>query len=137
MSLLLPYPKGIGVSATIENMKYQNTNIELKIKELLERYNIEFKRNFHLYDSILKKHRFYDFQIKGTTILIESDGDYWHSLPHNIVNDKYKDGLAITNNYKLLRFKEKDIMAKTFEDIFIPLLTENIKLHKRIALAGG
>lgn len=129
ITLIKKYGKTLQELAA-DGWKNKNTNIELKIKSLLEKYNIGFRRNFHIYDRTLKNHRFYDFQIDGTSLLIEADGDYWHSLPHNIINDKYKDRLANCHNFILLRFKERDIMSNTFEDIFISILNENIKLYK-------
>ena len=41
-------------------------------------------------------------------LLIEFDGDYWHSTEEAIKNDKYKDELAHRNNYIIFRVKEKN-----------------------------
>ena len=55
--------------------------------------------------------KIYDF-ILNDSLLIEFDGDYWHSLEKNIKNDKIKDQIALENGYKIFRVKEskaKDI----------------------------
>lgn len=65
--------------------------------------------------------KFFDFHIKGTNILIEFDGDYWHCNPDKyptgpedktqvnaVLNDKYKNKLAAANGYKLIRIWESE-----------------------------
>lgn len=67
-------------------------------------------------------YKYYDFIIKGTNILIEFDGDYFHANPtiykdpnklnkmqkKNRLNDNFKNSLALANGYKLFRFWESD-----------------------------
>ena len=58
----------------------------------------------------------------GKKILIEVDGDYWHCNPNgkfpqpiyeaqkaNLIQDKVKEVWCLNNEFKLLRFWEKDI----------------------------
>ncbi len=85
-------------------MQKRNTSIELKIKEFLKENNINFTEQY-----ILKNRFIFDFYIKGTNILIECDGDYWHSLPKRIKLDKEKDITAIENGFKVIRLKEIEI----------------------------
>jgi hypothetical protein len=60
------------------------------------------------FDRIYKlKNKFFDFKL-GDNILIEYDGDYWHSKPCHIENDKIKTKLAIENNYILIRIKDSE-----------------------------
>lgn len=49
----------------------------------------------------------YDY-ILCNKILIEFDGDYWHSLLKKIEGDKIKDKLAIDNNFIIYRVKESE-----------------------------
>ncbi len=100
------------VQLMMDGYKNKDTGIELKVRNILENNNIVFERNFEIFDKNKNLYRYYDFKINN--ILIECDGDYWHSLQHNIINDKYKDELAIKNGYLLLRFKESEIMKKDF-----------------------
>ncbi|MBC8428545.1 DUF559 domain-containing protein [bacterium] len=63
----------------------------------------------------------YDFKIKGTNILIEVDGDYWHGGPnsnkykpfHRLdetkANDTFKDKFAKKHGFKVYRFWESEI----------------------------
>jgi very-short-patch-repair endonuclease/endogenous inhibitor of DNA gyrase (YacG/DUF329 family) len=44
-------------------------------------------------------------------ICLEIDGDYWHSLPKRIQQDKRKDTFLTNKGYKVIRIKEKDIYA--------------------------
>lgn len=53
------------------------------------------------------KSKFFDFKL-GDHILIEYDGDYWHSKPSHIENDKLKTKLAIDNGYILVRIKDSE-----------------------------
>jgi len=72
-------------------------------------------------------YKFYDFKIKDTMILIEFDGDLWHCNPtafkegainqvqrDAIINDKYKDELARSCGYRLLRIWEKDFRTNKY-----------------------
>ena len=49
----------------------------------------------------------YDFKL-GNKILIEYDGEYWHSTDKAKENDKIKDEIAIKEGYTLFRIKEKE-----------------------------
>ena len=51
--------------------------------------------------------KFYDF-ILYNKILIEFDGDYWHNLLKNKINDEIKNNTALKNNYIIFRIKESE-----------------------------
>lgn len=42
-------------------------------------------------------------------ILIELDGEYWHSFDYSIKNDKLKNEIALRNGYILIRISDKNI----------------------------
>lgn len=104
----------VGNKKSLYNRKFNcrsNLEKEFEQKYLIEKLNL--KKNI---DYIIQKRlkykdsfRFYDFYIIKDNLLIEIDGDYWHSLEHHIKNDKIKNELAKENGFKLLRIKEKDI----------------------------
>ena len=59
-------------------------------------------------------------------MLIEADGDYWHSNPNKFIelnevqlinktNDKFKNKLAEEKGFNLIRFWETDIKKKNFK----------------------
>ena len=67
------------------------------------------------------RYKYYDFVIKGTKLILEFDGDYWHYNPatmgskqpsamqrRSIKNDLIKNELASKHGYKLLRIWESD-----------------------------
>ena len=85
----------------------------------LDKLNIKYKKQYHAVDI----GRFYDFYIPSHRILIEIDGNYWHSNPkfynNNNINaiqkrnkkiDEIKNNWANNNNFILLRFWEYDIL---------------------------
>lgn len=59
--------------------------------------------------------KIYDFIINGV-LLVEYDGEYWHSLEKNIINDRIKDKIAIDAGYKIFRVKES--RAKDIEMLY-------------------
>lgn len=88
----------------IENL----LKLGISSKSEVEYYNIlkfffgeEIKKDFKL------EGKRYDY-ILNDKILIEFDGDYWHSLLRNIKRDKEKDKIAIRNGYKIFRIKESE-----------------------------
>jgi hypothetical protein len=84
-------------------LRFHNmSQIEMEFYNILKFYfNKKVEKQFPLED------RIYDFKI-GNKLLIEFDGDYWHSTEEAIKNDKYKDELAHRNNYIIFRVKEKN-----------------------------
>jgi very-short-patch-repair endonuclease len=71
-------------------------------------FGSDIKKGFKL------KNKFYDF-ILLDKILIEFDGDYWHGLLKNKLNDMEKDRIALDEGYILYRVKESE--SKDIEHI--------------------
>jgi len=59
-------------------------------------------------DSKNKTNYFYDFTITSLKIIIEFDGDYWHSLPGAKERDIQKQEFIEGRGYKVFRIKEGD-----------------------------
>jgi very-short-patch-repair endonuclease len=109
------------------NKNNKGTSIEIKIGKLLMEQNIKFETQFEIsYNKI--NFRSYDFYLNEFNLLIEADGDYWHSNPNkyddkiltevqkiNKKNDEFKNKLAYKNDYNLIRFWETDIRKKNFK----------------------
>jgi very-short-patch-repair endonuclease len=85
------------------------TKIELKVQNQLRSKGIEFICQKQI------KNRFYDIYIPSMNLLIECDGDYWHSLDRQKPIDELKNELAKFEGYKLIRLSESCINLKRFD----------------------
>ena len=89
----------------MSNPKYvQNTGIELKIKELLNKNKID-----HISQYLFKNKYLCDFAILNKKIIIECDGDYWHNRPGAKEKDEKRDEYIKKNGWFILRFWEHEI----------------------------
>jgi very-short-patch-repair endonuclease/endogenous inhibitor of DNA gyrase (YacG/DUF329 family) len=50
-----------------------------------------------------------DFGFPEARVIVECDGDYWHSLPNVQERDKRKDAYLKAAGYTVLRFSEREI----------------------------
>lgn len=82
------------------------TTPEKWLEEYIQTLNCEYIYNFPILAGTTVK--YYDFYLPKFNLLIEYDGDFFHSLPKNIINDKYKNTLAYNNGYRLVRIKGID-----------------------------
>lgn len=114
--------------ASKELLRKKETKIETEIKNILIDNKINFKKNFYV--SFNNKKRVFDFYLKDYNLLIEADGDYWHSNPaifketndaqkKNKLNDEFKNYIAKELGYNLIIFWETDINKDGFRDIFL------------------
>lgn len=90
----------------------RDTKPELMFAALLDELSIEFEKQFLIQFGKIGVNRFrhcYDFKIKHLDVLIEIDGDYWHSLPEIIERDKICESVASEKGYKVLRFKQSEL----------------------------
>lgn len=85
------------------------TSIEKIVKDYLTKHNIDFDQEvcFGKYHA--------DFQLKGTNILIECDGSYWHSIPGAKEKDIKKDKVLKAKGYEVYRLSEEEIKASNGE----------------------
>lgn len=111
-----------------KKMRKNMTTPELLFKMIVDELKIKYELQKIIGNKI------YDFYLPEHHMLVEIDGDYYHSNPElvseseqnnmqkrNIKNDKYKDVLASGMGYKLERVWENDlknnyvIVKKKFE----------------------
>lgn len=102
--------------AKIFNKRKMN-KLEKLVSEILKNNNIEYYYNFLINEFGVC--RAFDFKIKGSPIIIEIDGDYWHGGPgckkyykdiKNVKkNDRLKNKMVKKRNYNLLRIWESEI----------------------------
>lgn len=80
------------------------TNIERLVREALEQRNVEFKQEKQF------KRWTADFYLPSLHVVIEADGEYWHSLEKAIKAARRKDAYLHSLGIKVYRFAEKDIL---------------------------
>lgn len=126
-------------NATKHLLKKRSTKIEEKIKEILIKNLIQFKKNFFVRSGAEKKDfKIYDFYLKEYNLLIEADGDYWHANPaiykdkklneiqiKNINNDVLKNKIATKKGFIIIRFWESEINQHNFESLLIEKIKES------------
>jgi very-short-patch-repair endonuclease len=119
--------------------KCQTASPEWRAKIREERWNQKFPTKDSLPERILQqfclelgldyetdkrisniKHRYpADLYLSKFNMIIEADGDYWHSWskkPDHKLKDKYRNKELLEKGYIVLRLKEKDIKKMTKED---------------------
>ena len=79
------------------------TSIEIAVQEILDILNIEYEAQKPIGKYIA------DFYIPAQNLIIECDGDYWHSLPDVKKRDKQKDKYLRKQGYTVKRLPEKVI----------------------------
>ena len=101
-------------NAMIQSIK--PTRIENKIEDYIKSLNIIYKKNYRIGRFLV------DFYLMDYNLIIECDGDYWHSNPRfydfknldkiqikNKDRDKRKEEMLKENEIKFIRFWEYDI----------------------------
>lgn len=81
------------------------TSIERAVQAVLDELGIAYKRQKCL------GHWVVDFYIPDKNLVIEAEGDYWHSLPEVVEKDARRDAWLTAHGYKVLRLAEHDIKA--------------------------
>lgn len=104
------------------NIPFTRTSIELKMMTELEKRGIEYIEQYNLGD----KFRL-DFLLPEYNIVIECDGDYWHTLPDVEKRDKSKNAYIKACGYSLYRFWEREINADIEACVDIVLAEINAK----------
>ncbi|MFH1585238.1 MAG: NUMOD3 domain-containing DNA-binding protein [archaeon] len=87
----------------VKHMKRENTSIEIAIEKELIKRNIPYLKQAPIEGIALV-----DFLLSNK-IIIQCDGDYWHSKKLNRGRDIAQDTVLYFKGYKVFRFWEKDI----------------------------
>lgn len=98
------YDGEIGVHAQGDGA-YRFTKPEREFAAWCDDRNIPYTRQFQLEPGT---HR-YDFYLDGTDIIVEIDGEYWHSSDEQKMKDDYFDLCAKEAGYEVLRFTDNEI----------------------------
>lgn len=103
--LRLMREKGIEVKRLQYSMP-RATSIEEMVYGELERRGVTFVKQ-QVIDGLWVA----DALIPGARVVIECDGEYWHSRPGMQERDRKKDRYLVSRGYKVLRFPEAAIRA--------------------------
>lgn len=112
----LCYDGKIGIHAQGDGA-YRFTKPEKDFAAWCDENNIRYERQYQISDGM---HR-YDFKINNTNILVEIDGEYWHSSPAQKEKDAQFEKEAFENGLTVLRFSDKIIhetKSKCFNELF-------------------
>lgn len=85
------------------------TSIEKTTRHLLEQSGLEFSPEFNI-----NQRDVFDFYVPSLNLLIECDGDYWHSRPNAKKRDAIKNARARQAGYDVVRFSESVILSESF-----------------------
>lgn len=86
--------------------KVKNTSIEIAMADELRKRNIHYIEQFEIAGRYIS-----DFYLPDYNIIVECDGNYWHSLPEVVERDIRKNKAIEDEGYELYRFWETDINA--------------------------
>lgn len=94
------------------------SSIEIAIHKILDSLNIKYRIQFPIKNWLI------DIYIPNKNLIIECNGNYWHSFPERIKRDKRLEDYAKENGYKLIWLWENDIekdaksaLMKGFKDV--------------------
>jgi len=137
--------------STINQLKnnlflHSNTKIEILMKKELSERKINFNHQFNFNNKFCV-----DFAIPQEKIIIETDGDFWHSNPdylkkhkkiskiqiHNMKKDKAENAYIKACGWKLFRFWETDINADVSKCVDQVEDYINKQEIKKMGLAGS
>jgi len=80
------------------------TSIEKKVYDELKRRRFLFEAQ-----KVINNKFIVDVYIPKLNLIIEADGDYWHSLPKAVRKDRAENAYLKKCGYNLVRWREKDI----------------------------
>jgi len=103
--------KSMFVALRKQQLLKKPTSIEKKVYDELVSREIIFEKQ-----KLIDGRFLVDAYIPSLNLVIEADGDYWHSLPRTKRNDFIKNKYLKTNGYKILRLSETEINNGTFRE---------------------
>jgi very-short-patch-repair endonuclease len=105
----------------------RKTSIEVAVESTLKVFGFNFEQAKPINRYIV------DFLLPDHSIVIEADGDYWHSLPDAIERDKKRDQVLTSLGYQVVRIREKNIRENVWEAVSssLPQLFEKGYVYQR------
>jgi len=92
-----------------QNKKGLN-KLELAGQKILKEIGIEFQEQVLMFNKFLV-----DVLIPSKNVIIQWDGEYWHTKPKRVLLDKSQDSYLKQCGYKVLRITDKEIKNNTKE----------------------
>lgn len=99
------------------------SDIECKISKQLDDLSIAYDFQHFIFSKKFGRGFCFDFYLPEFNVMIEADGDYWHTLDSSVKNDKEKDKYCKFRHFNLVRIKGSEINKKDF-DISLYLLNK-------------
>lgn len=96
------------ISQKLSNNSCFKSKPQKKLEEILKNNNIQYYPEFPL------EGWNFDIKIKNSTLLIEVQGNYWHSFPARIKKDQKKKEIAKQNGFQTLFIWEHQINSEQF-----------------------
>lgn len=87
----------------------KRTWIEAWCEEWLQTNQLEYEYQYRLPADVSNTQHLFDFWIKGTQILIEMDGEFWHSPPQVRAKDKWYTEEAAKVGYTVIRITDTEL----------------------------
>lgn len=124
------------IQARNTNGKSSDTSIELAMQEFMKDNNIIFETQHEL--KTRKGSFIFDFYLPEFNILLETDGEYWHTKTHEQYNrDLVKERLALELGFCFIRISDKDWRPELiFEDEAIIKENNLVIMEKRAQQLG-
>lgn len=101
------------IGVFMPNRKSKSTSIENIFENWCTNMNLVFEKQFQIQKG---GHR-YDFLLPEYNLLVECDGEYWHSSEEQKKKDKMFDDCALDAGYDIIRLLGKELTSGKFEQI--------------------
>jgi very-short-patch-repair endonuclease len=85
------------------------SSIELMVKDVLDQLGESYHHQYGIGKFLV------DFYLPERNLVIEADGEYWHSLERGKERDRRKNQYLKESQINLIRLKESDIRSSCYE----------------------
>lgn len=108
--------KKCGLNSTIKQQKQKGLNkLELKGRDILNEIGVKFEEQVLMFDKFLV-----DVLVPEKKLIIQWDGEYWHTKPKRALLDKSQDKYLEKCGYSILRITDNQIknnIKQVYENI--------------------
>lgn len=112
-----PEYQEVWAKAMSEVHRYRGqTKLEIIVAAVLGDLEIEYEREKRIGRYSI------DFYVPGKNLVIECDGEYWHSKPKAQEKDARRDAYLVSHGYTIIRLPEADIKSGNFTVLLNTLL---------------